>query len=375
LVAHRGLLAVVLGLFLGMACARGQSPASDSASSVPPVAGASRDVIGASASPRATDAPLSPPISVRAGLVGAAPNAGIYVAQEKGYFREQGLDVDIAEFESATPLVPLLASGQVEIGGSGTTAGLMNAVARDIPIRIVADRGTTYPGFGFQGVVVRQDLVTSGAFQGCASFKGLRVANPAEGNSLQVALARLLQSCGLGLADVEQVWMGFGDMPAAFRNGAIDAAFMTEPNLTRGAAEGLFTLYQRTDEFYPDQQIAVLMYSPQFMATQREAGQRFMVAYLRGVRDYWEAFANGANKAEIVDVLTRWTTLKDPALYERMAPAGLNPDGYVNLRTFASDVQWWFDQGYMKTRVEPTQVIDHSFVDYAIERLGRYSAR
>jgi hypothetical protein len=111
------------------------------------------------------------------------------------------------------------------------------------------------------------------------------------------------------------------------------------------------------------------------MATQREAGQRFMVAYLRGVRDYWEAFTNGANKAEIVDVLTRWTTLKDPALYERMAPAGLNPDGYVNLRTFASDVQWWFDRGYMKTLVEPTQVIDHSFVDYAIERLGRYSAR
>jgi NitT/TauT family transport system substrate-binding protein len=263
----------------------------------------------------------------------------------------------------------------VEVGGSGTTAGLINAAARDIPIRIVSDRGTTPPGFGFQGIVVRQDLVSSGTFQGCASLNGLRVANPAEGNSLQVALARLLQSCGLDLADVEQVWMGFGDMPAAFRNGAIDAAFMTEPNLTRGVAEGLFSVYQRTDAFYPDQQIAVLMYSPQFISTQRDAGERFMLAYLRGARDYWDAFTRGRDKTEVIETLTRWTTLKDPALYDRMAPAGINPDGYVNLRTFGDDVQWWFDQGYSKTRVDPMQVIDHSFVDWALERLGPYAAR
>jgi NitT/TauT family transport system substrate-binding protein len=314
-------------------------------------------------------------VAVRVGLVGAVPNAGIYVAQEKGYFQEQGLDVEIAEFESATPLVPLMASGQLDVGGSGTTAGLLNAAARDIPIRIVADRGTTPPGFGFQGVVVRQDLASSSSFQGCPSFQGMRVANPAEGNSLQVALARLLQSCGLGLADVEQVWMGFGDMPAAFRNGAIDAAIMTEPNLTRGVAEGLFTLYERTDAIYPYQQIAVLMYSPQFIAGNREAGKRFMFANLRGVRDYWDAFRRGVNKAEIVGTLTRWTTLKDPALYERMAPAGLNPDGYVNLRTFSDDVQWWFELGYSPRRIDPSEVIDHSFVDYAVERLGRYDER
>lgn len=38
-------------------------------------------------------------------------------------------------------------------------------------------------------------------------------------------------------------------------------------------------------------------------------------------------------------------------------------------------MEWWYEQGFSKTRVEPTQVIDHSFVDHAIERLGRYGAR
>ena len=159
------------------------------------------------------------PATVHVGLVGAIPNAGIYVAQAKGHFRDQGLVVDVAEFESATPMVPLLATGQLDVGGSGTTAGLINVVAREIPIRIVADRGSTPPGFGFQGVVVRQELVAGGGFQDCASLKGLRVANPAEGNSLQVALARLLEGCGLDIGDVEQVWMGFGDMPAGSATG------------------------------------------------------------------------------------------------------------------------------------------------------------
>ena len=77
---------------------------------------------------------------------------------------------------------------------------------------------------------------------------------------------------------------------------------------------------------------------------------------------------------QVIDVLTRWTTLKDPPLYERMAPAGLNPDGYVNMASLASDVDWWLAHGYIKTPTDPATVVDHSFVDLAIGRLGRYGA-
>src|SRR5438067_647515 len=71
------------------------SPSSTSASA--PVAAASPTKAPGPASPvaRAADAPLSPAATVRAGLVGAVPNAGIYLAEEKGYFREQGLAVEI----------------------------------------------------------------------------------------------------------------------------------------------------------------------------------------------------------------------------------------------------------------------------------------
>src|SRR5262249_39691052 len=154
--------------------------------------------------------------------------------------------------------------------------------------------------------------------------------------------------------------MGNPDMPAAFRNGAIEASRMLEPGLSRGLQEDLFSIYKRGDEIYPNQQIAVLLYSPQFISAGRAAAQRFMVAYVQGLRDHWDAFTRGVDKAEIVDILTRTTAVKDPALFEQMVPPGLNPDGYINLRTFAADVDWWADHGYVQTRIDPALVVDNS---------------
>ena len=119
----------------------------------------------------------------------------------------------------------------------------------------------------------------------------------------------------------------------------------------------------------------MLLYGPHFITNQREVGQRFMLAYVKGLRDHWDAFTRGTNKAEIIDILTRTTSVKDAALFERMAPAGLNPDGYINMRSFADDVEWWSSHNYVRGRVDPGQVVDNSFVDYAIDRLGRHAAR
>jgi NitT/TauT family transport system substrate-binding protein len=312
---------------------------------------------------------------VQVGLVGATSDAGLYIAQEKGYFREQGITVEFSQFLSGEQMVPLLGSGQLDVGGGATSAALINAVARDIPIRIVADKGSLPPGFGYQAIVVRKELVDSGAFQGCASFKGMRVANTADSDGARPALERMLAECGLSLSDIDLVIMGNPDMPAAFRNGAIEASRMLEPGLSRGLEEGLFAIYKRGDEIYPNQQIAVLLYSPQFIASRRDVGQRFMVAYVQGLRDHWAAFTQGINRAEVIDILTRTTAVKNAALFEQMVPPGLNPDGYVNMRTFAADVDWWADHGYVQARIDPAQVVDNSFVDYAIARLGQYDRR
>jgi ABC-type nitrate/sulfonate/bicarbonate transport system substrate-binding protein len=367
----RWLGVAVLLVWLGLACAPPGRPApTDTAAASAPAA---TSAPASAASARPVDTPSNPPVTVRVAIVRSVSDSGIFIADEKGHFREQGIEVDVTQMQAGQQQVPLLGTGQLEVGSGATAAGLVNAVALDVPLRIVADKGSTPPGFGYQAVVVRKDLVDGGAFRGCSNFRGLRVANPAVENSAGPMYARMLRECGLAITDIDMIAMGFPDMPAAFRNGAIDASNMLEPLLTRTLAEGFATLYKHTDEIYPYQQNAVLLYGPQFMTNQRDVAQRFMLAYVKGLREYNDAFTRGANKAEIIDILARNTGVTDTTLVERMTPVGLNPDGYINMESFAADVEWWTSQGFIKTRVEPAAVVDHSFVDYAIERLGRYA--
>jgi ABC-type nitrate/sulfonate/bicarbonate transport system substrate-binding protein len=351
-------------------------PAAPAAQPAPakPAAGAPPAAAAPTAGP-AADRPLDPPVTVRIGVVGSTSDAGIYIAAEKGYLREQGIDVDLSQFQTGPEMVPPLANGQLEIGGGAPSAGLVNALGREIPIRIVADKGSTPRGFGYLGVLVRKEIVDSGAFQGCPSFKGWRVGFAGEGITTDPAFDRLMRECGQTIADVEPVLLRYPDMPAALRNAAVNAAWMLEPGLTRAVADNIAVLYKRNDEFYPDQQVAVLMYAPHFIASQRDVAQRFMVAYLKGVRDYNDAFTRGVGKAEIVDILTRTTVMKDPALYDQTGPPGLNPDGYINVRGFGDDIDWWVAKGLLATRVDPNSIVDHSFADYAVERLGKYVPR
>jgi len=285
--------------------------------------------------------------------------------------RQQGITVEWTQFQAGQQMIPLVGSGQLDVASGGVSAGLINAVAQDIPLRIVADEGYIAPNSRWQGIVVRKALVDNGTFAGCPSYKGLRVANVTDGNTGHIVLARTLGECGLELSDIDVVLMSFGDMMVAFQNGAIDAAFMIEPFLTRGVEEGLFVMTKTGWEAYPGQQGAVVLYGPQFIADRRAVAQRFMVGYLQGVRAYTAATTRGVNRAEVIDILSRLTSIRDPAVLDRLAPVTLNPDGYINVQAFGDDVVWWYDHGYTRSRVDPAQVVDHSFVDYAIERLGR----
>ena len=199
----------VVGLVL-LACAPATQPAPQPAAPPPPVASpaaqaapasgaasASGAPASGSAPARPTDAPLNPPATVRVGVVGATGESGLYIAEELGYFREQGIQIEWAQFQAGQQMIPLLGSGQLDVGSGGISAGLINAVALDIPLRIVADEGYIAPGSAWQGIVVRKELVDNGTFTGCPSYRGLRVANTTDGNTGQIVLARTLAECGL----------------------------------------------------------------------------------------------------------------------------------------------------------------------------------
>ena len=73
-------------------------------------------------------------------------DSGMHLAVEKGYFAEEGLDIESIPFDSAAQMVAPLGAGQLDAGGGSTSAGLFNAINRDLPLKIVADKGSFPPG-------------------------------------------------------------------------------------------------------------------------------------------------------------------------------------------------------------------------------------
>jgi NitT/TauT family transport system substrate-binding protein len=336
------------------------------------VAGFSRPIGGPTPAAEAAQDPTR----LQVGLLGGASDAAIFIAMDQGYLREVGLDLDLTTFDSGARMVVPLGAGQLDIGGGAHSAGLFNAVARGVPIKLVADKGSTPPGFGYEALLIRRDLAQSAQIRGPGDLRGMRVAVAARGTSGEVSIARWLATAGLDLDAVELVELGMPEHPAALGGGAVAASVSSEPFVTRIVDEGLGTLYQRTDELTPNRQIGEVMYGDQFIQGRPDAARQFMIAYVRAVRFYNDAFAYGdaAKRQTAVQILTRHTTLKDPALYDRMAMPGIDPDGRMNVATINQDQDFWLSQGTQQSRVDLNGVVDLRFADAALQALGPYQA-
>jgi NitT/TauT family transport system substrate-binding protein len=316
---------------------------------------------------------------VRIGIARTLSDSGYYLADALGFFRDEGIDVTLTEFKSAAQMVAPLGTGELDVGGGTVSAGLYNAVARGVDLKVVADQASMKPGYGYSSLMVRKDLVDGGRYKSFADLKGMKVAIGAPGTGTASALNETLKHGGLKYSDVDVVYLGFPEHLPAYRNKAIDASITNEPTMTRAIEDGIATRIIGNDVTYPDQQTAVVFYADNFIRTRRDVAERFMRAYVRGIRVYNDALKDGhfAGPAadKVITVLAQYTPLKDMALYRRIVPSAVNPDGNVNLKGLASDLAFFRELGLIESRdITVDRVVDNSFVAAAVEKLGPYRA-
>lgn len=313
--------------------------------------------------------------TVKVGISNAATDAGFYIADKKGYFRDAGIAVDTTAFPSAAKMIAPLGGGELDVGAGTVSAGLYNAVERGIALRIVADKGSVTDQLEYSTLIVRKDLVDSGRFKTLADLKGMTVACASPGTGNESSLNEALKKGGLKFSDVHVVYMGFPEMLVALHNKAVDAAINNEPTITEAEEQGIAVRASK-EVIYPGQQTAVVLYSEKFAQQRRPVAEKFMVAYLRAVRDYNNALKNGKlagpHADEILSILTQYTKIKDRKVYAKMVPFAVNPDGRVNEATLKNDYKFFRERGLIDGKVTVDQVIDSSFADQAVKTLGPY---
>ena len=312
--------------------------------------------------------PLNPRVVLKMGAVGALSDAGIFVALDRGFFKAEGLDVELVTFKNGPQIIPSLATGQTQVSGATVSPSLFNALARGVDMKLVTDKGQVSKGFGWAALAVRSDL--AGTIKDYKDLKGRRIALATKNVSLFTQLAKALEMGGLTVDDVDFAEIGFAEMMPAFVNRAIDAAMVIEPFTALLAERRIAVRWRGVEDYYPFKaQNGVVLYAEKFMRQQPDAARRWMVGYLRGVRTYQQALASGQEIDAIYATLAKYTDVKDRSLYPKMQPVDLAPDGRVETRSLEWDQDWFIKRGLQRERADLTKVIDYQYVDYAAEQL------
>ena len=314
--------------------------------------------------------PLNPRVTLKVGAIGAVSDAGIFIAQEKGYFADEGLDVEIVGFKAAPQILPTIATGEVQVSGSAVTPALFNAFARGIVMKLVADKGQVAQGFGFAAIVIRSDL--AGTVRDFKDLKGRKFAVMGKGVSSTTQLGKALELGGIEPNEVELIELGLPEMVAALGNKAIDGATLLEPFITFATARNVGVRWKGMEDFLPfTGQNGVIIYSQKFGQEQPEAAKRWMAAYLKGTRAYLQSVPDGTDRDGINAILAKHTAVKDLALLAKMAPTGFDPNGRMEIKSLEADQDWFLKLGLQQGRADLGKVIDYQYVDYAVARLGK----
>lgn len=358
-IAAAALLIVLAAVFAGC----NQKPAT-----TPPTG----ETVNPQPAPEGDLAPLPEKTKVLIAEDGAASGAGFYIADAKGYFEQYNLEVEFVTFANSDEMLPALASGQIDVAGGVSTASFFNSIAQGIDVKMIADKGHNREGKSYFTFVVDKDQEET--IKDYKDLKGKRIAVSTEYGVDDYIFQQMLEHAGLTRNDVEFVLIpDFANMLAGMQTNSLDAALQIEPLITRGAAEGIHTKFLDATDFAPEAQIAMVLASPEFVTEEREVALRFMLAYLKGLRDYNDVFVKGTGDVEgIISIMTQYTALKDAELWKQVNVTGLNPNGDMFVDDIHAQYQWYLGEGALIREVDVDAAVDLSLAEEAVEILGEY---
>src|SRR5499433_2194698 len=271
------------------------------------------------------------------------------------------------QMANAPQMIGPQSMGQLDVGAGTVAASLYYALAQNITIRAVANKGAMRQGYGFTCLFVRKDLVDSRRYKTYADLKGMKLAVGTFGSANSSAMNEALKKGGLKWSDAASiVALVFPQHIVAYQNKAIDASMTNEPTATTAVQNGLAVRVAGNDEIYPSQQTAVVLYSEIFAREKPQIALKFMRAYIKAVRDYNDALKNGriagSNAEEVIAVLTEHTFIKEPKVHREITPAAIDPDGRMNLTGLRNDLAFYKQQ---KLLADPAMTVER-IVDTSI---------
>lgn len=301
---------------------------------------------------------------------------GFLVANEKGYFKKLGLQIETRMFMDGQQAVPALIAGELDITFMTANASLFNSIARGASIVVFLDRGNNKSGRGYTVINVSKAMSDAGV-KTAADFgklKGKKIGVSGTGSINQYVFSLALQKAGLDpRKDVQWVFnVPQPDLMKMLGQNQIDATDLAYQFGFFAEKNGWGPMVVTGDKIDPDGTIAVFATNQALIRDKRDLLVRFAMAYLQGAKEFNAAAADPAKHRDIVEILAKTTALQKPETVTAIAPnwSYVNEDGKPNVASIMKMQDYWAGYyDYVGKKVTPERLFDLSIAKDALQRL------
>jgi NitT/TauT family transport system substrate-binding protein len=308
--------------------------------------------------------------TVRLGVVRSITSGVTAWASERGYFKDAGIKLDSSDLDTSANSIALLSQNQLDVIEGGIAAGYFNALEKNLPITMVMDRVSSPIG---HNLMLRPDL--KGEITEARQLKGKVIATNGTGSVSTYEIGKLLALGGLSIGDVDLKVLPFTQYALAFANKAIDAAEVIPPWTTQFARDAIAVPFLDVDRLVKPapMTIAVVMINTDWAKKNPDLVRNYFVAYLRGVRDYCQAYHGGSIRQAFIDLLVRaGIERRAEILNDQNAWPARSVDGRINIASMMDMQDWYIDNKMATAKFPPARVVDTAYADYAAAKLGPF---
>ncbi|MGC1503975.1 MAG: ABC transporter substrate-binding protein [Sulfitobacter sp.] len=294
-------------------------------------------------------------------------HSGSFVAVERNYFAEAGLDVELRFFQAAQPMAVAIASGDVDYAVTAISGGLVSLADKGA-IKVIGGALSEEPGIDGQKI-----LASDAAFKA-----GLTTPAGLAGKSFGISTAgSSFHYMGSKVAQAEGIEMSFkplqkvGAIIGALKSGQIDA-WSIVPHIAKPlAGSGAVHIIGNISDYLPNYQVTTVFTSAKNAADERDRTTAFLNGYGKGVSDYNAAMIDKAGGEDgvnaMVDLIHKYVYTDRPR--EKAAPSiingtmRLNEGSRLNVASVQDQLSWFQSEGLVDANITMDTLVDTSYVE------------
>jgi NitT/TauT family transport system substrate-binding protein len=306
------------------------------------------------------------PSKAKVGVLRLSSSAPVFIAQDKGYFKEAGIDIELKFFDAAQPIAVATTSGDVDFGVTAFTAGLYNLAGKGT-LKVIGGMSRERAGYPLIGYFASNTAYASG-LKTPRDLAGKRIAVTQTGSSFHYSLGLLADKYGFKLADIKVLPLqSLSNAAAALKGETVDAALLPVSTARKLIDDGGAKLLGWVGDETP-WQLGAVFASPKTLGN-KPLVTRLLAALARADREYHDVILASIKdgKADINDktkplleIIAKYTNLPVEQVVGNCAY--IDPDGKLDVKNVANQIDWLQEQGFVDKGFGVDAIIAKEFV-------------